>query len=201
MKNSNDTIWNRTSDLPICSTAPWPLCHRGPRVVYYKYQISSVGGQNSKGVGTNNTTLSKRVNLLAGSTHIDRNSWSCHNMVLEKIQECVKRLCQKYAELIVSSNDCGQNVWELMVPVEMSVWLYLYDRAYIVCMVGNVCRTSGEEFALFVTTDCNMLLTFRHRASCILGQAFLYTPENAFYIFNQQIYFIIWYLLDRASLI
>ena len=44
-------------------------------------------------------------------------------------------------------------------------------------------------------------LTFRHRASCILGQAFRYSPENAFYIFNQQIYFIIWYLLDRASLI
>ena len=44
-------------------------------------------------------------------------------------------------------------------------------------------------------------LTFRHRASCILGQTFHYSPENAFYIFNQQIYFIIWYLLDRASLI
>ena len=44
-------------------------------------------------------------------------------------------------------------------------------------------------------------LTFRYRASCILGQAFHYSPENAFYIFNQQIYFIIWYLLDRASLI
>ena len=44
-------------------------------------------------------------------------------------------------------------------------------------------------------------LTFRHRAFCILGQAFHYFPENAFYIFNQQIYFIIWYLLDRASLI
>ena len=29
MKNSNDTIWNRTSDLPICST---PLWHRGPRM-------------------------------------------------------------------------------------------------------------------------------------------------------------------------
>ena len=28
-------------------------------------------------------------------------------------------------------------------------------------------------------------LTFRHRASCILGQAFRYSPENAFYIFNQ----------------
>ena len=44
-------------------------------------------------------------------------------------------------------------------------------------------------------------LTFRHRASRILGQAFHYSPENAFYIFNQQIYFIIWYLLDRASFI
>ena len=44
-------------------------------------------------------------------------------------------------------------------------------------------------------------LTFRHRASSILGQAFHYSPENAFYIFNQQIYFIIWYMLDRASLI
>ena len=44
-------------------------------------------------------------------------------------------------------------------------------------------------------------LTFRHRASCILGQAFHYSPQNAFYIFNQQIYFIVWYLLDRASLI
>ena len=36
-----------------------------------------------------------------------------------------------------------------------------------------------------------LCLTFRHRASCILGQAFRYSPENAFYIFNQQIYFII----------
>ena len=34
-------------------------------------------------------------------------------------------------------------------------------------------------------------LTFRHRASSMLGQAFRYSPENAFYIFNQQIYFII----------
>ena len=44
---------------------------------------------------------------------------------------------------------------------------------------------------------CLPELTFRHHASCILGQAFHYSPENAFYIFNQQIYFIIWYLLDR----
>jgi len=34
MKNSNDTIWNRTSDLLICSTAPEPLCYRGPPYIY-----------------------------------------------------------------------------------------------------------------------------------------------------------------------
>ena len=54
---------------------------------------------------------------------------------------------------------------------------------------------------MFIETWPHSELTFRHRASSILGQAFRYSPENAFYIFNQQIYFIIWYLLDRASLI
>ena len=46
--------------------------------------------------------------------------------------------------------------------------------------------TEKERNVLF-----NDTLNFRHRASCILGQAFRYFPENAFYIFNQQIYFII----------
>ena len=34
---------------------------------------------------------------------------------------------------------------------------------------------------------------FNLQAPCVLyiGQAFRYSPENAFYIFNQQIYFII----------
>ena len=41
------------------------------------------------------------------------------------------------------------------------------------------------------------------QAPCVLyiGQAFRYSPEKAFYVFNQQIYFIIWYLLDRALFI
>ena len=30
IKNSNDIIRNRTSDLPICSASPSPLCYRGP---------------------------------------------------------------------------------------------------------------------------------------------------------------------------
>ena len=61
-------------------------------------------------------------------------------------------------------------------------------------MMWNVCYVCNVK--MFIS-----ILTFRHRASCILGQAFHYSPEEAFYIFNQQIYLIIWYLLDRASLI
>ena len=34
IKNSNYTIWDRTSDLPICSTAPEPLYYRGPLSLY-----------------------------------------------------------------------------------------------------------------------------------------------------------------------
>ena len=58
-----------------------------------------------------------------------------------------------------------------------------------------------HPYLTVITDNMKRNLTFRHRASCILGQAFHYSPENAFYIFNQQIYFIIWYLLDRSSLI
>ena len=46
-------------------------------------------------------------------------------------------------------------------------------------------KTKGKTFFACI------LLTFRHRVSCILGQAFHYSPENVLYIFNQQIYFII----------
>ena len=53
---------------------------------------------------------------------------------------------------------------------------FVYTSLSIVCQLLNA---------------SSRILTFRHRASCILGQAFHYSPENAFYIFNQQIYFII----------
>ena len=57
--------------------------------------------------------------------------------------------------------------------LDRTVWRARFGRGF-----GPVVRQIAE-------------LTFRHRASCILGQAFHYSPENAFYIFNQQIYFII----------
>ena len=64
---------------------------------------------------------------------------------------------------------------------------------FIYCIVRSlntspVAKYLAPVFAVDIIIYC---LTFRHRASCILGQAFHNSPENAFYIFNQQIYFII----------
>ena len=38
-----DTSWDRTSDLPICSTAPCPLCYRGPQTGAYQFYINIFG--------------------------------------------------------------------------------------------------------------------------------------------------------------
>ena len=48
---------------------------------------------------------------------------------------------------------------------------------------------------------CKVAINFQAPCVLYIGQAFRYSPENVFYIFNQQIYFILLYLLDRASLI
>ena len=77
---------------------------------------------------------------------------------------------------------------------QFSVLLFMYINCLVVRWYWSSLRVVSVLTAAW-------RLTFRHRVSCILGQAFHYAPENAFYIFNQQIYFIIWYLLDLASLI
>jgi len=41
-EKSSDTSWDRASDLPICSTAPYPLCYSGP-------QFRNVYAENSLG--------------------------------------------------------------------------------------------------------------------------------------------------------
>ena len=91
----------------------------------------------------------------------------------------------------------NQSLWIFPVPItirngHLQNTCQTYYCLHLKCSVRvNPLKTNGSL----------LYLTFRHRASSILGQAFHYSPENAFYIFNQQIYFIIWYLLDRASLI
>ena len=83
-------------------------------------------------------------------------------------------------------------------------FLFVYNRPLrkrVLQTVQSNSSSSNLEYPCVSLRSSSSCLNFRHRASCILGQAFRYSPENAFYIFNQQIYFIIWYLLDRASLI
>jgi hypothetical protein len=41
MKNSNDTIWNRTSDLPICSTAREDPAGEYKLQIYYFFDLSA----------------------------------------------------------------------------------------------------------------------------------------------------------------
>ena len=42
MKNLNETIWNRTSELSICSTATYSLCYHGPHLQHVQGQITKL---------------------------------------------------------------------------------------------------------------------------------------------------------------
>ena len=70
---------------------------------------------------------------------------------------------------------------ELGIPYLLQAWVERTSVMYL--------KTGMYGSNLYECENWRFILTFRHRASCILGQAFHYSPENAFYIFNQQIYF------------
>jgi len=74
------------------------------------------------------------------------------------------------------------------------LWASFKIRLSSVCLRWNTGQyiDTSAVYNLHPSAARSVLLTFGHRASCILGQAFHYSPENAFYIFNQQICFIIW---------
>ena len=75
----------------------------------------------------------------------------------------------------------GGGIWEIRVKI--GILKKLSERKSVcVCVFVCVC---------VCVCVCGNILTFRHRSSCILGQVFHCSPEKAFYIFNQQIYFII----------
>ena len=71
--------------------------------------------------------------------------------------------------------------------------------AVLICFVSVQLRPLEFNLHFFVTArmilwcGSNIVHEINLLAPCVLyiGQAFRYSPENAFYIFNQQIYFII----------
>ena len=73
---------------------------------------------------------------------------------------------------------------------------------YRIC-TGYICHENEPSGSKHLHAGDKVKKLFNLQAPSVLyiGHAFRYSPENVFYIFNQQIYFIIWYLLDRASLI
>ena len=74
------------------------------------------------------------------------------------------------------------------VGIPRSLWIMSLVTYHVVSTVAlNTLRTG----LLNCLNALSRGLNFRHRASCIQGQAFRYSPENALYIINQQIYFII----------
>ena len=108
-----------------------------------------------------------------------------------------------------SSPVCSRTVIRSTCDFMADGFVHSTCNSLLVCTFWryNLLWTHSNQQAALITVHKSIYpkitcwLTFRHRASCILGQVFHYSPESAFYIFNQQIHFIIWYLLDRTSLI
>ena len=79
----------------------------------------------------------------------------------------------------------------------LPIWTFRAGLHFTVLFEDSVksdtdcCNLTEDTPYNLLSSSCRECLTFRHRASSIQGQAFHYSPENAFYIFNQQIYFII----------
>ena len=122
--------------------------------------------------------------------HINRSVLDCHLCCRHDVTTfCIMRIIMQ-----------TERDRRLIIVLRQEFW----DGVSLFC-VQNSSRplSTTTVFVIAARPRCSNSdpLTFRHRASCILGQAFHYSPENAFYVFNQQIYFIIWYMLDRASFI
>jgi len=107
---------------------------------------------------------------------------TCCHMIQNLLSSCV-----------LSKNiDIRKLTYEsIMLPVS----LYGYQTWYLNLSKEHRLRVFKSrvlrKMCGFEREQVKKLLTFRHRASSILGQVFCSSPENTLYIFNQQIYFII----------
>jgi len=79
MKNSNDTIWNRTSDLPICITAPY---HGVTAVSNRKeYQEYFLGGEGGRCLGLTTLPPSCTDFMQSGSLKLLEPSWPVQGLL------------------------------------------------------------------------------------------------------------------------
>jgi len=105
--------------------------------------------------------------------------------------------------VVMLDTPCSEVVWRVLAthssrqfPLHFTSCASPFDITFQLDTTNIVVNCHLGELGSDATTTLKLLqkrsfcktdLTFRHRASCILGQAFHYSPENAFYILNQQI--------------
>ena len=124
---------------------------------------------------------------------------SLRTIFLQLPEKKEKKTPANSTNLITWSSDWSQHSYSGKLLLQKH-FLQRFQPMYLSWRHTGVFNTLRTGLLNYLNA-CSRGLTFRHRASCILGQEFHCSPENAFYIFNQQIYFIIWYLLYSASLI
>ena len=115
--------------------------------------------------------LNVKIKILPQGSHFDGNINTVHFPSLSHLPNSITHFpalyCYHHSRSLFHSSLAGSQKSK-----------GLADQALRIC-------SSAKNFLIMLH-----VLTFRHRASCILGKAFHYYPENAFYIFNQQINFI-----------
>ena len=83
-------------------------------------------------------------------------------------------------------------LWRHRVKVKVNIYVAILHEERFISNIHLEAEFNRQYVDFFnIQLIYPGILTFRRRASCILGQAFHYSPEKAFYVFNQQIYFII----------
>ena len=146
--------------------------------------------------------MSWRIHNIFVNIHVRGLKWTVTGNAYNKL--CY--FCIIYFAIIQSGPEVGWSINKIHRETRRK-FLYYQWNIHNCSKLDSPCSTHNSHYCdTILHMDWRngfweFPLTFRHRVSCILGQAFHYSPENAFYVFNQQIYFIVWYLLDRTSLI
>jgi hypothetical protein len=94
--------------------------------------------------------------------------------------------------LIITAGRTAEFTWLTWITVWVKHGLYttfwcgitLGKHSHVTARKRWDCNPWRWPFKSWNMLELRVLLTFRHLASCILGQAFRYSPENVLYIFN-----------------
>jgi hypothetical protein len=196
--------------------APRTVCHIGTTVIgFYLRGVSKIMAY-SNNTSTENDLGRKYVQFIMLGlsinvftvTHSEHVLQMWHVFASWRKRWPASSLNMKNEPLILTTLKTGDADLHFYITTVRDGWRKsaFLTRACFPCTVHLIMQyietvSEWSCWRVFIETWPHSELNFRHRASSIQGQAFHYSPENAFYIFNQQIYFIIWYLLDGASLI